>query len=182
MITVKDVNGETKDIRGGGFGLGLAGTIAGGLALLNQGGLGVLNGGAVNGAAPCMVTEREFYCTELNNRDREFANYNSLNDKYCQLAQRLAVDETAIQYQNRMVDKQFECVDKQMAWDRIATTYQIDAATCGMIKGVNMLPLNRIGDTFKADDNYLATYTRRGRCGDSANFNTGCGGCGDWNF
>lgn len=152
------------------------GTIAGGLALLNQGGIGGIVGGGMNTAnagTPCMVTEREFYCTELNNRDREFANYNSLNEKICQLAQRVSVDETAIAYQNKLVDKEFACVDKQMGWDRLATTYQIEAATCNVVRGKPMLSPSQLADPYVGTRLVLGSR-QVPYCG--GGYDNGCGG------
>lgn len=169
-IMVKDVNGMDQSVASNGkanagLTLGIIGTALGAL-----GGGGILGNalGAGAGEDVCVVSQKQFYETELANRDREFANYQSLYHQICDLAQRVSVNETANAYQNMLNDKQFECVDKQMSWDRIATTYQIEAATCKKMDGVLSLPLSALSNGFRANDNYLATYS---------NYNS-CGGCG----
>ena len=181
-IMVKDVNGADQAVASNGkanagLTLGIIGTALGAL------GNGVF--GNALGAAPvtdgdaCVVSQKQFYETELANRDREFANYQSLYHQICDLAQRVSVNETANAYQNMLNDKQFECVDKQMSWDRIATTYQIDAATCRKMDGVLSLPLSALSNGFRANDNYLATYSNYGGCG--CGYNTFNGwGCGSF--
>lgn len=159
-MLIKTSDGEKNVTR---FGQGVYNTVgasAGIAALLGLGngnGLGLFNNGTGN-CNPCTVSERQFYETELANRDREFANYTSLNDKICELAQRVSVDETAIAYQNKLTDKQFECVDKQMGWDRIATTYQIDAKTCDFVKAKHYISPSQMADPYLGRQNILATY------------------------
>lgn len=168
-IMVKDVNGMEQSVASNGkanagLTLGIIGTA---LSALGGGLGGVLNGvsGVDVAGDTCVVSQKQFYETELANRDREFANYQSLYHQICDLAQRVSVNETANAYQNMLNYKQFECVDKQMSWDRIATTYQIDAATCRKMDGVLSLPLSALSNGFRANDNYLATYSNYGGCG-----------------
>lgn len=165
-IMVKDINGGEHSVAS----KGLAGTALG----LSIGALGsmLLGGGAGNilgGETPCNVSQKEFYEMELLNRDREFANYMDLQQQICKLQSDIAVNTTANTYQNLLNDKQFECVDKQMAWDRIATTYQIQGAVCDKISGQLTLPISSLSNGFRANDNYLATYNGN-RCCDSPCF------------
>lgn len=180
-IMVKDVNGMDQAVASNskanaGLTLGIIGTALsalGGTNILGNA-LGTTPVADTTGAA-CVVSQKQFYETELANRDREFANYQSLYHQICDLAQRVSVNETANAYQNMLNEKQFECVDKQMGWDRIATTYQIDAATCRKIDGTLSLPLSALSNGFRSNDNYLATYSNYGGCGCNT-FNTwGCG-------
>ena len=175
-IMVKDVNGADVNVASNGkanagLTLGIIGTA-----------LGALGGNALNllgnSDVACTVSERQFYETELANRDREFANFQNLQSQICDLAQRVSINETANAYQNMLNDKQFECVDKQMGWDRIATTYQIQAATCKKMDGVLSLPLSALSNGFQAQDNYLATYNVNPynyNCGYGYNSFGGCG-------
>lgn len=182
-ILVKDVNGMDQSVASNGkanagLTLGIIGTALGALGGNVLG--GVLGTGVDTAGEACVVSQKQFYETELANRDREFANYQSLYHQICDLAQRVSVNETANAYQNMLNDKQFECVDKQMSWDRIATTYQIEAATCKKMDGVLSLPLSALSNGFQANDNYLATYTNYG-CGynNYGNWGWGCG-CGSF--
>ena len=163
-ISVKDVNGVEKNVAGSktaGTALGLSIGALG--SMLLGGGLGnVLGGGATTG-----VTQKEFYEMELLDRDREFSNYMALQQQICDLKSEVAINNTANTYQNMMTSKQFE-------WDRIATTYQINAAVCDKVSGQLTLPLSMLSNGFKANDNYLATY---GVGGCATTWGGGCG-CG----
>ncbi len=175
-IMVKDVNGADVNVASNGkanagLTLGIIGTA-----------LGALGGNALNilgnaGENACTVTEKQFYENELASRDREFANFQNLQLQICNLAQRVSINETANAYQNMLNDKQFECVDKQMGWDRIATGYQIDAATCRKMDGVLSLPLSALSNGFRSNDNFIATYNAP-FCGGYS----GCGSFGNWGW
>lgn len=181
-MLIKDASGQEKSVTR--FGQGVYNTVGASAGIAALLGLGVGgNGGLLNlggNNSHCDVTMMQFYENELANRDREFANYTSLNDKICALAQRVAVDETAIAYQNKLTDKQFECVDKQMGWDRIATTYQIDAATCDCVKGQKYISPSQMADPYLGAQNIISTRTVTPYCGYST-FSDGCG-CGYGNF
>lgn len=180
-IMVKDVNGTEQAVASNGkanagLTLGIIGTALGALGSSVLG--GIVGTEAANG---CLVTEKQFYENELASRDREFANFQNLQLQICNLAQRVSINETANAYQNMLNDKQFECVDKQMDWDRIATTYQIQSATCKKIDGTLSLPLSALSNGFQANDNYLATYSVP--YGINAYGSCGCGnGCGSWYY
>ena len=156
-ISVKDVNGVEKRVAGFGTAGTALGLSIGALgSMLLGGGFGNILGGG-NG-----ITQKEFYEMELLDRDREFNNYMSLQQQICDLKSEVAINSTANNYQNMMNNKQFE-------WDRIATTYQINAAVCDKVSGQLTLPLNMLSNGFKANDNYLATYS------------SGCGGYTPYN-
>ena len=152
-IIVKDVNGVEKKVAASGTAGTALGLSIGALgSMLLNGGLGnVLGCGTGTG-----VTQKEFYEMELLDRDREFSNYMALQQQICDLKSEVAINNTANTYQNMMNNKQFE-------WDRLATTYQINAAVCDKVSGQLTLPLNMLSNGFKANDNYLATYN--GGCG-----------------
>lgn len=162
-ITVKDVSGMEHNVASKGLGGTALGLSIGALgSMLLGGGLG----GILGGGDPS-VSQREFYEMELLDRDREFANYMNLQQQICDLKAEVAINSTANSYQNMMNSKQFE-------WDRIATTYQINAAVCDKVSGQLTLPLSMLSNGFKANDNYLATY---GVGGCATTWGGGCG-CG----
>ena len=158
-ITVKDVGGMEHNVASKGLGGTALGLSIGALgSMLLGGGLGGILGGGTG------ISQKEFYEMELLDRDREFSNYMSLQQQICDLKAEVAINSTANTYQNMMNNKQFE-------WDRIATTYQINAAVCDKIPGQLSLPLSSLSNGFKANDNYLATYGGGG----CASAWTGCG-------
>lgn len=114
---------------------------------------------------------------QLANRDREFANYTTLNDKICELAQRIFVDETAIAYQNKLFDKEFQCVDTRFATNDVLTNYKIQAATCDFVKAQHYLSPNQLADPYMGGRQIIATYNNTPYCGDYSTWNSGCG-CG----
>ena len=159
-ITVKDVNGVEKNVTGRGVGGTALGLSIGALgSMLLGGGLGNILGGGAG------LTQKEFYEMELLDRDREFNNYMALQQQICDLKSEVAINSTANTYQNMLNNKQFE-------WDRLATTYQINAAVCDKVSGQLTVPLNMLSNGFKANDNFLATYNVG--CGGYAPY--GCGG------
>jgi hypothetical protein len=103
---------------------------------------------------------------ELLDRDREYSNYMALQQQICDLKSEIAINSTANTYQNMMNTKQFE-------WDRLATTYQINAAVCDKVSGQLSIPLNMLSNGFKANDNFLATYNAT--CGGYTPYGCGCG-------
>lgn len=148
-ISVKDVNGVEKKVAGSGTAGTALGLSIGALgSMLLGGGFGNILGGVGNGAG---ITQKEFYEMELLDRDREFTNYMALQQQICDLKSEVAINSTANTYQNMINNKQFE-------WDRLATTYQINAAVCDKVSGQLSIPLNMLSNGFKANDNYLATY------------------------
>jgi hypothetical protein len=158
-ISVKDVNGVEKNVTGRGVGGTALGLSIGALgSMLLGGGLGNIFGGGETG-----LTQKEFYEMELLDRDREFNNYMALQQQICELKSEVAVNSTANTYQNMLNNKQFE-------WDRLATTYQINAAVCDKVSGQLTVPLNMLSNGFKANDNFLATYS------------VGCGGYTPYNY
>lgn len=162
-ISVKDVNGVEKNVAGSktaGTALGLSIGALG--SMLLGGGLGNILGGV---GATTGITQKEFYEMELLDRDREFSNYMALQQQICDLKSEVAINNTANTYQNMMTNKQFE-------WDRLATTYQINAAVCDKVSGQLTVPLNMLSNGFKANDNYLATYN--GGCGGYTPYNCSC--------
>ena len=173
-ITVKDINGAERNVASRGMSGTALGLSIGALGSMLLGGTNGFNG-ILGGSNECTVSQKDFYEVELLDRDREFANYMSLQQQICDLKAEVAVNSTANTYQNMLTDKQFKCVDKQMDWDRIATTYQIGAAVCDKIPGQLTLPLSALSNGFKANDNYLATYNS-GYCG--YGYNSCCGNYG----
>lgn len=161
-ISVKDVNGAEKKVASRGLGGTALGLSIGALgSMLLGGNLGGILGGGETG-----VTQKEFYEMELLDRDREFTNYMALQQQICDLKSEIAVNSTANTYQNMMNNKQFE-------WDRIATTYQINAAVCDKVSGQLTIPLNMLSNGFRTNDNYLATYATT--CGGYTPYGCGCG-------
>lgn len=160
-ISVKDVNGVEKKVAGSGTAGTALGLSIGALgSMLLSGGFGNILGGGAG------ITQKEFYEMELLDRDREFNNFMALQQQICDLKSEVAINSTANHYQNMMNNKQFE-------WDRVATTYQINAAVCDKVSGQLTLPLSMLSNGFKANDNFLATYT--GGCGGYTPYNCACG-------
>lgn len=168
-ITVKDVNGETKDIRGGGFGLGLAGTIAGGLALLNQGGIGGIVGGGMNTAnagTTCMVTEREFFTAQIGDVREMYNNNMAISDRICALESRVSTDEAVIA-------KNFEIENMRADYENKLMHCYVDRKTC------DFLPAYKSYSPSQLSDPYVGTRLVLGSrqvpyCG--GGYDNGCGG------
>ena len=114
-------------------------TVLGGTALA-----GVLGGNGGNGGSPngggllgglfgggnnntCYVTEKEFYQNQLADTNIMYQNLMNTNSALCELSQRVVSDEVSIaknfeiaalnsEWQQKMNDKQFTCVDEKMQW------------------------------------------------------------------
>lgn len=114
-------------------------TVLGGTALAgvlggNGGGSGSPNGGGLLGGLfgggnnnTCYVTEKEFYQNQLADTNIMYQNLMNTNSALCELSQRVASDEVSIaknfeiaalnsEWQQKMNDKQFTCVDEKMHW------------------------------------------------------------------
>ena len=166
-ISVKDVNGVERNVGSRGMtgtALGLSIGALGSMLLGGNLGMGLTGNGV------CNISQKDFYEMELLDRDREFANFMNLQQQICDLRAEVAVNSTANTYQNLLNEKEFE-------WDRIATTYQINAAVCDKVSGQLTLPLSMLSNGFRANDNYLATYSSGG-CGCGYGYNTW--GCNGW--
>lgn len=175
-ISVKDAQtGEMYDIKKGAWGLGLAGVLTGGAALLNQGGLGILGGtnAANNG---CMVTEREFFTAQIGDIREMYNNNMAISDRICALESRVATDEAVIA-------KNFEIENMRADYENKLMHCYVDRKTC------DFLPAYKSYSPSQLSDPYVGARLVLGSrqvpfCGDFNNYNTGCGGCGcgDWNF
>lgn len=119
--------------------LGIIGTVLGGTALAGQLGANGGSGGSPNGGGllgglfgggnnnTCYVTEKEFYQNQLADTNIMYQNLMNTNSALCELSQRVASDEVSIaknfeiaalnsEWQQKMNDKQFACVDEKMQW------------------------------------------------------------------
>lgn len=171
MINVKDVSGVEQSVPSNGkttaaLTLGIIGT---GLAALGGGGLNLLNGGGNE----CMVTEKEFYQTELANRDREFQMFSNLNDKLCSLAQRVAVDETAIAWSDKLTQKNFECLDGKVDTTYLLSKLYTDSVTCNFMPATKTLRPEQISDPYHGFNLRLG-YAAPNNYGFDPYYNGGC--------
>lgn len=148
--------------------LGIVGTVLGGTALAgvlggnggspNGGGLlGGLFGGGNNNT--CYITEKEFYQNQLADTNIMYQNLMNTNSALCELSQRVASDEISIaknfeiaalnsEWQQKINDKQFTCVDEKMQWmDKFMKAY-VDSATCDFIKAKHYLSPSDLADPY----------------------------------
>ena len=148
--------------------LSIVGTVLGSTALAgvlggnngspngNGGLLGGLFGGGGNN---CYVTEKEFYQNQLADTNIMYQNLMNTNSALCELSQRVASDEVSIaknfeiaalnsDWQQKMNDKQFECMDSKMEWmDKFMRAY-VDSTTCDFIKAKHYLSPSDLADPY----------------------------------
>lgn len=91
---------------------------------------------------------------------KDFFNYaQGVSDRICALEQRVAVDETSIAknfeienmrsfYENKLVQKQFDCVDTRFNTTDTLTDYKIEAATCDFVKAQKFLAPSQMADPY----------------------------------
>lgn len=171
-MLLKTAEGDKKVT---GFGQGVYNTVAGSLGLASFLGLGTNGGLNLLGTNnTCLVDQREFFNYQLADQKTMYENLMTINDKICGLSARQEASEAVIA-------KNFEIEqlrsNYEMALLKNYTDAQIAEKTCGMIKGENVLPLNRLANTFKATDNFLQTYSINpyGDCGGwYNNYTCGC--------
>lgn len=145
----------------------LGGTaLAGVLSGANGGNGGSPNGGGLLGGLfgggnnnTCYVTEKEFYQNQLADTNIMYQNLMNTNSALCELSQRVASDEVSIaknfeiaalnsEWQQKMNDKQFACVDEKMQWmDKFMKAY-VDSATCDFIKAKHYLSPSDLADPY----------------------------------
>lgn len=142
-------------------------TVLGGTALAGQlgngdgaGGNGGLLGGLFGGKSnTAYVTEKDFYQAQLFDTNRMYQNLMNTNSALCELSQRVASDEVSIaknfeiaalnsEWQQKMNDKQFNCVDEKMQWmDKFMKAY-VDSTTCDFIKAKHYLSPSDLADPY----------------------------------
>lgn len=108
--------------------LGIIGTA---LGAMNNGILGGNGSGLFNTRATdndCVVGFREYAADQI-----------ALQKQMCELAQRVAVNETANVYQNKLDDVRFANVDTRFATEQIINDLTLKLATCNVIKGKPMI-------------------------------------------
>lgn len=147
--------------------LGILGTVLGGTALAGvmSGGNGTPNGGGLlgnlfgGGNNNCYITEKEFYQNQLADTNIMYQNLMNTNSALCELSQRVASDEVSIaknfeiaalnsDWQQKMNDKQFACVDSKMEWmDKFMKAY-VDSTTCDFIKAKHYLSPSDLADPY----------------------------------
>lgn len=151
--------------------LGIIGTVLGGTALAGQLGANGGSGGSPNGGGLlgglfgggnnniCYVTEKEFYQNQLADTNIMYQNLMNTNSALCELSQRVASDEVSIaknfeiaalnsEWQQKMNDKQFTCVDEKMQWmDKFMKAY-VDSVTCDFIKAKHYLSPSDLADPY----------------------------------
>ena len=93
-ITVKDINGAERNVASRGMSGTALGLSIGALGSMLLGGANGFNG-ILGGSNECTVSQKDFYEMELLDRDREFANYMSLQQQICDLKAEVAVNSTA---------------------------------------------------------------------------------------
>lgn len=88
-----------------------------------------------------------------------YQNLMNTNSALCELSQRVASDEVSIaknfeiaalnsEWQQKMNDKQFACVDEKMHWmDKFMKAY-VDSATCDFIKAKHYLSPSDLADPY----------------------------------
>lgn len=182
-MLVKDVNGHefetaTKGKTNAALTLGIIGT---GLAALGGNlfnGSGLLGG---NAAATVALPEQKYYEDTICNL-KEFFNYaQGVSDRICNLEQRVAVDETAIAWQNRLIDKEFACVDTRFMTNDQLMKYYVDSKTCKCIQGQVYASPSDLADPYVGRRLVLGSYSEpfcgynNGCGGGYGNFNGGCG-------
>lgn len=148
--------------------LGIIGTVLGGTALAGvlsgDNGAGGNNGGLLGGlfggkGNTAYVTEKDFYQAQLFDTNRMYQNLMNTNSALCELSQRVASDEVSIaknfeiaalnsEWQQKMNDKQFNCVDEKMEWmDKFMKAY-VDSTTCDFIKAKHYLSPSDLADPY----------------------------------
>lgn len=148
--------------------LGIIGTVLGGTALAGilsgDNGTGGNNGGLLGGlfggkGNTAYVTEKDFYQAQLFDTNRMYQNLMNTNSALCELSQRVASDEVSIaknfeiaalnsEWQQKMNDKQFNCVDEKMQWmDKFMKAY-VDSTTCDFIKAKHYLSPSDLADPY----------------------------------
>lgn len=149
-----------------------------GLAALGGGlgnGMGLFNGGNTG----CVMNEKQYYEDSIKNLKEFFVYAQGVSDRICALENRVSVDETAIAWQNRLIDKEFSCVDTRFNTTDVLTDYKIKSATCHCIKGNVYASPSDIADPYVGRRLVIGTY-QEPYCGGLYN---GCGmntfnGCG----
>lgn len=127
--------------------LGIVGTA---LAAMNG---GVLGGGlfggtraatTAEGVDACLVGYREYAADQI-----------ALQKQMCELAQRVAVNETANVYQNKLDDVRFANVDTRFATEQIINDLTLKLATCNVVKGKPMI--TELGSAVRIGENAVRT-------------------------
>lgn len=122
--------------------LGIVGTA---LAAMNG---GVLGGGGLFGGNrntdACLVGYREYAADQM-----------AMQRQYCELAQRVAINETANNYQNRISDIQFANVDNRFSTEQIINDLTLKLATCNVVKGKPMI--TEFGSPVRMSEGMLRT-------------------------
>lgn len=94
------------------------------------------------------VTKDQYYQERIQDIRENNSAFNGLQLQLCALGERVAVNETANAYQNRITDIGFSNQDIRFGTERLITDYEIQAATCNVIRGNTMLRPEQIGDPY----------------------------------
>lgn len=153
-----EFNAASNGKANAGLALGIVGTSLGALAsgILGANGTGLFNNN-VNGT--CVLSEKEYYTSTIDHMKDFFAYAQGVSDRICALEQRVAIDETSIAknfeienmrsaYENRLIQKQFDCVDTRFDTTNTLTDYKIEAATCDFVKANKFLAPSQLADPY----------------------------------
>lgn len=124
--------------------LGIIGTALGAMngGLFGGNGTGLFNARSTEN--DCVVGYREYAADQM-----------AMQRQYCELAQRVAVNETANVYQNKLDDVRFADVDKRFATEQIINDLTLKLATCNVIKGKPMI--TELGSAVHLNEGMLRT-------------------------
>lgn len=183
-MMVKTTSGSDFNAAGRGTtALSIIGTALGGLALAGENGVGGLLG---NKCESPVVTERQFYETEIQNLKEGFNTTMGISDRICALEQRVAVDETSIaknfEFMSAQNDWQNKFFEAQFKYADLLEQSRISDATCRCIKGEVYASPSQLADPYSGGINVISTrhvyptyaYANYD-CGYNGYYNSGCG-------